>query len=319
MNNLNSRVRYYSDFSSKLACIDSKKLKQIVLNGKAQHLGIGGSSVLIRLDNLPVFVKKIPISEMELQSNNFMSTANIFNLPLCYQYGIGSTGFGAWREIAAHIMTTNWVITGMHPNFPIMYHWRIIQDSEEKKISNFKQERIDEHVAFWENSENIRQRIKSNISALHNVYVFMEYLPYNLYQWLEKKITDKNDEAIHIIKSIELQLKESNIFMKSQGFFHMDGHFKNILTDGKILYYSDFGLAISHLFSLSLSEKEFLDINADYNQCSGYTSLLHGIITNFYGKKTTLKDYIIAFLILTLIALIGMLYIFILYKYSNLH
>ena len=95
------------------------------------HEGIGGKSALISIDDTSVFVKKVPLTDLEQLPQHFMSTANLFNLPLGYQYGIGSAGigsagFGAWRELAAHIMTTNWVITGECANFPIMYHWRIL-------------------------------------------------------------------------------------------------------------------------------------------------------------------------------------------------
>lgn len=65
------------------------------------HAGIGGTSVQIDIENITVFVKKVPITELELKPDNFMSTANIFNLPMCYQYGIGSAGFSTWRELAA--------------------------------------------------------------------------------------------------------------------------------------------------------------------------------------------------------------------------
>jgi hypothetical protein len=47
--------------------------------------------------------------------------------PLVMQHmGVGSAGFGAWRELATHIMTTNWVITGESVNYPMMYHRRIL-------------------------------------------------------------------------------------------------------------------------------------------------------------------------------------------------
>lgn len=76
------------------------------------HECTGGKSALISIDEIPVFVKKIPLTELEQLPQNFMFTANLFDLPLCYQYGIGSAGFRAWRELATHIMTTNWVVTG---------------------------------------------------------------------------------------------------------------------------------------------------------------------------------------------------------------
>ena len=118
----------------------------MLADGKAMHKGIGGTSLQIEINNTPVFVIKVPLTDLELQPENYMSTANIFNLPMCYQYGIGSTGFGAWRELAAHVMTTNWVITGQCPNFPIMYRWRILKDIDSKIISDEEQIALDQKI-----------------------------------------------------------------------------------------------------------------------------------------------------------------------------
>ena len=57
------------------------------------HEGIGGKSALISIDDTPVFVKKVPLTDLEQLPQHFMSTANIFDLPLSYQYGVGSAGF----------------------------------------------------------------------------------------------------------------------------------------------------------------------------------------------------------------------------------
>jgi hypothetical protein len=73
-----------------------------------------------------VFVKQVPVTERELRPGNVRSTANLFGLPGFYQYGLGSAGFGAWRELAAHIMTTNWVLSGEHRAFALLYHWRVL-------------------------------------------------------------------------------------------------------------------------------------------------------------------------------------------------
>lgn len=38
-------------------------------------------------------------------------TSNIHNLPLFYNYGIGSAGFGCWRELGFHIKASNWILS----------------------------------------------------------------------------------------------------------------------------------------------------------------------------------------------------------------
>lgn len=37
------------------------------------HKGIGGTSLQIEIDNTPIFVKKVPITDLELKAENYMS------------------------------------------------------------------------------------------------------------------------------------------------------------------------------------------------------------------------------------------------------
>jgi hypothetical protein len=39
--------------------------------------------------------------------DNFFSTKNLYSLPTYYNCGVGSAGFGVFRELVAHIKTTN--------------------------------------------------------------------------------------------------------------------------------------------------------------------------------------------------------------------
>jgi hypothetical protein len=61
-------------------------------------VGVGGGSSVLDVDGAPVFAKRIPITDRELAHPH--STANLFDLPTCCQYGmhrLASPGFGAWR------------------------------------------------------------------------------------------------------------------------------------------------------------------------------------------------------------------------------
>ena len=88
------RIEQYSLASTSLAVLSNEKLKQILADGKPMHEGIGGRSTLITINDTPVFVKKKPLTDLEQLPQHYMSTANIFDLPLSYQYGVGSAGFG---------------------------------------------------------------------------------------------------------------------------------------------------------------------------------------------------------------------------------
>ena len=76
------------------------------------------------ISGVSVFAKKIALTDLEMQ--NMYSTKNLFDLPIYYQYGVGSLGFGVWRELAAHQITTQWVLNGESPNFPLMYGFKIM-------------------------------------------------------------------------------------------------------------------------------------------------------------------------------------------------
>ena len=76
------RTKLYSQLSTSLACLSNEKLKQILADAKPMHEGIGGKSALISIDDTPVFVKKVPLTDLEKLPQNFMSTANLFDLHL---------------------------------------------------------------------------------------------------------------------------------------------------------------------------------------------------------------------------------------------
>lgn len=74
-----------------------------------------------------VFVKRIPLTD--LGHENPFSARNLYSLPTFYNYGVGSAGFGAFRELFAHAKTTNWVLAGEIETFPLLSHYRIRRPS----------------------------------------------------------------------------------------------------------------------------------------------------------------------------------------------
>ena len=288
------RIKQYSKVSTSLACLSNEKLKQILADSKPMHEGIGGKSALISIDDTPVFVKKVPLTDLEQLPQHFMSTANLFNLPLGYQYGVGSAGFGAWRELAAHFMTTNWVITGECANFPIMYYWRILPSGPGDININYWGD-IEKYCQYWENSAAIRNRVEDLNKASAHIALFLEYAPQNLHEWLSAQIAKGDDSAQAAVAFVDEQLKETNKYMNARGLVHFDAHFENILTDGKQLYLSDFGLALSSKFDLIPEEIEFLKQHQSYDQACAAVNLLHCIITSLFGKEhweIRLREYL---------------------------
>jgi serine/threonine protein kinase len=288
------RIKLYSQISTSLACLSNEKLKQILADSKPMHEGIGGKSALISIDDTPVFVKKVPLTDLEQLPQHFMSTANIFDLPLSYQYGVGSAGFGAWRELTAHVMTTNWVITGECANFPIMYHWRILPSGLDDININYWGD-IEEYCQYWGNSDVIRKRVENLNNASAHIALFLEYVPQSLHDWLSAQVTKGGDSAETAVVFVEEQLKATNQHMNTRGLMHFDPHFENILTDGNQIYLSDFGLALSSKFNLTTAETEFLKQHQSYDQACATVNLLHCIITSLFGKEhweIRLREYL---------------------------
>jgi hypothetical protein len=288
------RIKLYSQLSTSLACLSNEKLKQILADAKPMHEGIGGKSALISIDDTPVFVKKVPLTDLEKLPQSFMSTANLFDLPLGYQYGIGSAGFGAWRELATHIMTTNWVVTGECANFPIMYHWRILPSGLGDININYWGN-IEEYCQYWENSAAIRKRVEDLNKASAHIALFLEYVPQNLREWLSAQIAKSDDSAGAAVAFVDKHLKATNKHMNARGLMHFDAHFENILTDGERLYLSDFGLALSSKFDLTPAETEFLKHHQSYDQACAAVNLIHCVITSLFGKEQweiRLREYL---------------------------
>ena len=194
-------------------------------------------------------------------------------------------------------MTTNWVLSGECPNFPIMYHWRVLpasnnepQDTEQSKLENLERD-----VKYWENSPAIRDRLEAINHASAHIYLFLEYVPHTLYDWLGTQLDENEKMAEKAVSFVAEDLKITNAFMNERGLLHFDAHLENILTDGNLIYFSDFGLALSSNFELSKSEMDFFNRHLNYDQCSTMTNLLHCIITHLFGKdnwEISLRQYL---------------------------
>ena len=132
INNLKARKEKYYRINTQLAHIDKKQMDLLFNDEKKTHGW--GTNHIIKIGNSKVFVKRIPLTDIEYQ--NMFSTKNHYNLPTYYNYGVGSAGFGAFRELVTHIKTTNWVLKGEIENFPLMYHYRIVPCSDKKTEIN---------------------------------------------------------------------------------------------------------------------------------------------------------------------------------------
>jgi hypothetical protein len=272
------RVDGHNIVSTELALRSDRELSVLVDRSQVLGTGIGGTSSLLDVRGIPVFAKRIRLTDLERRPANIMSTANLFGLPACCQYGVGSPGLGAWRELAANTMTTNWVLAGRTEAFPLLHHWRVlpgVAPSSEETAD------IDGAVAYWGGSQAMRGRLHALTGASASIVLFLEFVPHNLTDWLATQTASGEGAITAACALLESELLATVDFMNANGLAHFDAHFGNIVTDGHQLYLTDLGLATSRSFDLSAQEVLFLQDHRTHD--AGYTAmrLVNWLVTAF--------------------------------------
>jgi hypothetical protein len=141
----------------------------------------------------------------------------------------------------------------------------------------------------------MHNRLESMYYSSAHIYLFLEYIPQTLSQWLALKLSSNTDVAAQALVFIDNKLKETNEFMQTQGLVHFDAHFWNILADDDTIYFSDFGLSLYKKFELSHDEIALFHKYKSYDRCSTVTNFLHCIIGYIFKQdpwELSLRDYI---------------------------
>jgi hypothetical protein len=261
-----ARLDRYSALSTQLTLLSDGQLSELAGTAEPLAAGIGGSTSRLDIGGDQVFVKRIPLCDLERRPENLRSTANFFGLPVFYQYGLGSAGFGAWRELAVHTMTTNWVLAGQCPNFPLLYHWRVLPDLPPRPPGPAEQAELERMVAYWDGSPAVRERLQAIARASSSVVMFGEYFPQTLHDWLGQQLHRGGNAADAACLLAERDLQTAISFMNSRGLLHFDAHFNNILADGERLYFADFGLAMGAGFRLAADEARFFAAHRSFDR-----------------------------------------------------
>ena len=149
---------------------------------------------VIDVGGAKVFVKKIALSDLERTAENEGSTANLFDLPLFYQYGVGSAGFGAWRELRAYRMASAWVLSGECPHFPLIYHWRVLPRTA-SRLSAEQLAWLNRAPDYWDHSDAVRARLEAISAASASIVLFLEYVPEMQRVWLKGRLTGQPPDA----------------------------------------------------------------------------------------------------------------------------
>ncbi len=253
-NQIELRRERYFKLSSQIAQLDNAQLRSLFDNSESNESSTGWRmNHAIVLGQFKVFVKRVPVTNFEHE--NQFSTRNLYNLPTYCNYGFGSTGFGVFRELAGHIKATNWVLSGAIASFPLMYHSRIIPFSGRRV--DMDMERHKNYVDYWGNSANAGKYALERARANYELVLFLEYIPYDLETWLGSNPNKLQGSLNEILTTID--------FLRTKGIIHFDAHFRNILTDGKQIYLTDFGLVLDLSFALTKDEVSFFEQNIFYD------------------------------------------------------
>ena len=266
---LENRRRAHNALAARLAALSDDDLTALLAETTRWHDHVlGNQSGIVAFEGATIFVKKITISDLERAPGNVNSTANLFGLPTYYQYGVGSAGFGAWRELQAYLRASRWALSGACPYFPLAYHWRVMPRSKRSALPAAKQEWLDRAPDYWNGSYAVRQRLDAISAATTSIVIFLEHIPDMLHTWLEDKLTAPRFDAA--LESTFLgfhdQLRAAAGFMNGQGMLHFDLHARNVLTDGDQVYVTDFGLVLCSDFELSSSERAFFEVHRHYDR-----------------------------------------------------
>ncbi|MFS8103983.1 serine/threonine protein phosphatase [Lentzea alba] len=226
----------------------------LLANGEELGSGVGGGSVLVDVEGVPVFAKRVPLTRRELERP--FSTENLFELPVVCQYGIGSPGFSAWRELAANQIVTEAVLAGEASGFPLLHHFRVLPGRA--PVAELLAD-VDQAVARLGGSHQIRTRFTELAAAGHSLVLFFDHIPLAMTDWLEEDPAGRAAE-------VERQLAEIVAFLRSRELLHLDVHLGNMRTDGTQAYLVDFGLVTSPRFDLSDAEREFARQHVDHDE-----------------------------------------------------
>ncbi|WP_033826185.1 hypothetical protein [Kitasatospora sp. MBT63] len=287
-----ARLGAYDSVSAALSRLDGPGAARLLAGAVPLGTGIGGRTARVEVAGVPVFVKTVPLTGRELRTANLLSTANLFDLPAFCHYGLGSPGFGVWREVAAHGLTTDWVLMDECRAFPLLYHWRVVPDSWAPDPAARAEHtgEVERMAARWGGSPAVRARAEELGRATHSVVLFLEHVPTTLGAWLGRRLAGGGEGAEVAWELADEGLRAGTAFLESRGLLHFDAHFENILTDGRQLYFTDFGLALHERFAQGPAEAAFFREHRGYDRHLTATLLVNRLVTALHGLAEDDRD-----------------------------
>ncbi|NUT92969.1 MAG: serine/threonine protein phosphatase [Saccharothrix sp.] len=272
----------HREASAALRSRSADDLLALLATGGAGSVGVGGDAVVVEVAGVPVFAKRIPLTDRELARPH--STANLFDLPVFCQYGVGGPSFNAWRELAANLAVTEAVLAGETASFALLHHWRVLPGRAPVADEHADVDRV---VAAMGGHPAVRERLEALAAATHSLVLFSEFVPRPVEDWLA-------EDPVGKAAGVERQIVGTAEFLRRRGLLHMDGHFGNMRTDGDTVVLTDFGLVTSPGFDLSAEERDFVARHAGHDTDYAVMRLVNWLVVAVCGTTDLVarNDYV---------------------------
>ncbi|MEU6443993.1 hypothetical protein [Streptomyces sp. NPDC047046] len=256
--------------AAELAALDDTALSRLLATSTPLAAGIGGRTARLDVAGTPVFVKRVPLTAREAERE---STADPYGLPLVCHYGMGaSPAGGAWRELEAHRTAERLGVA------PRLYHWRLLREKEPPRLPD---ELTDTEAVSRDWGPEAALRIRELRDSPASLALFMEYVPQTLHDWLGPRLRGAGGERD--VARVARQLDAAARKMSAHGLVHFDGHWGNVLTDGRRVLFTDFGLALADTFALTARETAFLAEHREHDLGYARSFLVNWLLTQAYG------------------------------------
>lgn len=232
----------------RLEAMDDAELRRVV---RGEHRpGAWGTSGDGEVDGQAVFLKRIPITALEAARP--ASTRNHFRLPSYYSYGVGSAGFGVWRELAIHQLTAD---GGLHP--ALLHHRVMERPATGSSSPDGWPASLGDYVSYWNGNQRIGEFIQARGAATQELWIVLEHLPHVGWKWM----LDHQERVDGLLAQVFAAIDQ----LSGRGVVHFDAHLGNVVTDGDRFVLTDFGLANSADFELTAPERRFMARHRHYD------------------------------------------------------
>ncbi len=121
-----ARLARHRRVSAALGALDEEGIVELLGTGTRLGVGIGGSHATVSVDGVPVVVKRVALTDREQLPAMSGTTSNLFGLAPSWHYGVGSPGFGVWREVAANELATAAMAAGHLSGVALLHHTRVL-------------------------------------------------------------------------------------------------------------------------------------------------------------------------------------------------